>query len=65
MEYTEKKENRQKLIHNERLKMLEMIEVLSFDYETILFADLDENKVQAYRISERFEKAFENSYPMA
>ena len=64
MEYTEKKENRQKLIHNERLKMLEMIEVLSFDYETILFADLDENKVQAYRISERFEKAFENSYPM-
>lgn len=64
MEYTEKKENGQKLIHSERLEMLEMIEVLSFDYETILFADLDADKIQAYRISERFEKAFENSFPM-
>lgn len=48
------------LISGERLRHLEMFEELGSDYESIFFVNLDEDKMQAYRISERFEKVFGN-----
>lgn len=47
-------------VSGERLRHLEMIEGLSSDYESIFFVDLDEDRMQAYRVSERFEKVFGN-----
>lgn len=48
------------LVSGERLRHLEMMEELGSDYESIFFVDLDADKMQAYRVSERFEKVFGN-----
>ncbi len=47
-----------KVVHQEQLRRLEMIEGLSIDYESIFYVDLDRNWMKAYRISSRFEKKF-------
>lgn len=47
-----------KIIHQEYLRRLEMIEGLSIDYESIFYVDLDNNSIKAYRINSRFEKKF-------
>lgn len=51
------------VIHQEHLRRLEVIEGLSVNYESILYADLDTDKILPYRLSSRtivqFEKTFE------
>lgn len=47
------------LIHQEHLRRLEVIEGLSVNYDSILYADLDADRVLAYRLSMRTEKQFE------
>ena len=49
-----------KLINQEHLRRLEVIEGLSINYESILYADLDLDKVQPYRLSSRTILQFEN-----
>lgn len=44
----------------EQIRWLDMIEGLSVDYDSIFYADLDTDKIQAYRVSRRFEKKFKN-----
>ena len=48
----------------ERLEELTLIESLSLDYATILCADLEADTIQAYRVSERFESAFQMECPV-
>ena len=52
-----------KVIHQEQLRRLEIIEGLSVDYESIFYVDLDEDWMKAYRVSSRFAGKFtkENS----
>ena len=52
------KEQELRLIHQEHLRRLEMIEGLSIDYESIFFVDLDADWLHAYRVSCRFEGMF-------
>ncbi len=47
-----------KVISQEQLRRLEVIEGLSIDYESIFYADLDQNMLKPYRVSERIERAF-------
>lgn len=49
-----------KVIHKEHLRRLEVIEGLSANYESILYADLDANEVLPYRMSHRIEYQFED-----
>jgi len=51
-----------KVIHQEHLIRLEMIEGLSIDYESIFYVDLNADKIKAYRVSERFRKLFPEPY---
>lgn len=51
-----------KLIHQEHLRRLEVIEGLSINYESILYADLDSDKIFPYRLSERTKRQFDNRY---
>ncbi|MCM1156524.1 MAG: GNAT family N-acetyltransferase [Roseburia sp.] len=51
---TEKK----KLVQQEQLRRLEIIEGLSMDYESIFYVDLDEDWMKAYRVSPRFAEKF-------
>ena len=51
-----------KVIHQEHLIRLEMIAGLSIDYESIFYVNLDADKIKAYRVSERFRKAFSEDY---
>ncbi len=51
-----------KLIHQEHLRRLEVIEGLSVNYESILYADLDSDKVFPYRLSDRTKYQFDNRY---
>lgn len=46
----------------EQGRRLELIEGLSIDYESIFYADLDSDRIQAYRISHRLKKKFKNNY---
>lgn len=46
------------LIRQEQLRRLEVIEGLSINYETILYADLSKDKILSYRLSSRTEKQF-------
>lgn len=55
---TEEKE----IINQEHLRRLEVIEGLSINYESILFADLDENKITPYRLSSRTRRQFDYKY---
>lgn len=50
------------LIIQEQLRRLEVIEGLSINYESILYADLDENKILPYRLSRRTRTQFEKKY---
>lgn len=59
---TEKRERQQQeraLINQEYLRRLEVIEGLSVNYESILYADLDKDQVLPYRLSARAEAAAE------
>ncbi len=51
------------VIHQEHLRRLEVIEGLSINYDSILYADLDADQILPYRLSSRtivqFEKTFE------
>lgn len=47
-----------KLINQEYLRRLEVIEGLSVSYDTILYADLDSDKVLPYRLSDRIAQQF-------
>lgn len=47
-----------KLINQEYLRRLEVIEGLSVSYDTILYTDLDTDKVLPYRLSDRIAQQF-------
>ena len=49
-----------KLINQEHLRRLEVIEGLSINYESILYADLDTDKILPYRLSSRNSLQFGN-----
>lgn len=46
------------LIDQEQLRRLKVIEGLSVNYDSILYVDLDANKVLPYRLSDRTQKQF-------
>lgn len=52
------------LINKEHLQRLKVIEGLSINYESILYADLDANKILPYRLSFRTEQLFEQKSQM-
>ncbi len=54
----EEYDKERKLIRQEHLQRLEVIEGLSVDYDTILYADLDSDKVIPYRLSNRVKGYF-------
>lgn len=45
-------------INQEHLRRLEVIEGLSVNYESILYVDLDQDRIQPYRLSNRTEPLF-------
>lgn len=49
-----------KLINQEHLRRLEVIEGLSINYDSILYADLDSDKILPYRLSSRNRHMFGN-----
>lgn len=49
-----------KLINQEHLRRLEVIEGLSINYESIIYADLDKDIVMPYRLSSRTKYQFRN-----
>lgn len=51
-----------KLINQEYLRRLEVIEGLSINYESILYVDLDTNKILPYRLSDRIKPQFNSEY---
>lgn len=51
-----------KLIHQEHLRRLEVIEGLSINYESILYADLDSDRIFPYRLSSRTKHQFDDRY---
>lgn len=51
-----------KMIRQEHLRRLEVIEGLSINYESILYADLDSDKIFPYRLSSRTKHQFDNKY---
>lgn len=53
-----------KMINQEHLRRLEVIEGLSINYESILYADLDLDRIQPYRLSNRTILQFENTTQM-
>ncbi|MDE5897428.1 MAG: PAS domain-containing protein, partial [Clostridia bacterium] len=55
----EEYDKERKLIRQEHLQRLEVIEGLSVNYESILYADLDTDTVLPYRLSSRLERQFE------
>lgn len=59
---TEEYDKERKLINQEYLRRLEVIEGLSVNYETILYADLDADQVLPYRFSSRTESQFEQKF---
>ncbi len=50
------------LINQEHLRRLEVIEGLSINYESILYADLDNDKIFPYRLSSRTKRQFKEKY---
>lgn len=58
----EEYDKERKLIHQEHLRRLEVIEGLSINYESILYADLDEDKILPYRLSCRNEQQFQKRF---
>lgn len=53
------KHNQQQMEKQEHLRRLEVIEGLSVSYDTILYADLDTDKVLPYRLSDRIADQFD------
>lgn len=51
-----------KLIHQEHLRRLEVIEGLSVNYDSILYTNLDADRILPYRISDRIEHQFTSCY---
>ncbi len=49
-------------INQEHLRRLEVIEGLSVNYDSILYADLDEDKILPYRISSRIKSQFSQRF---
>lgn len=49
-----------KLIYQEHLRRLEVIEGLSINYESILYVDLDSDTILPYRLSVRTEELFQD-----
>lgn len=47
-----------KIISEEQLRRLEVIEGLSIDYEAIFYVNLDTDQIKAYRISQQFDENF-------
>lgn len=57
------KYNRERrLVNQEHLRRLEVIEGLSVNYDIILYIDLDSNKVLPYRVNDNSETEFEKMY---
>jgi len=56
----EKYDKEIKLINQEHLRRLEVIEGLSINYESILYADMDSDKIMPYRLSSRNRLQFGN-----
>ncbi len=52
------------LINQEHLRRLEVIEGLSVNYETILYVDLDTDRILPYRLSNRTESRFSEESPI-
>ncbi len=52
------------LIDQEYLRRLEVIEGLSVNYESILYAELEKNRIRAYRLSSRTARQFGEKYRM-
>lgn len=52
--------NEIKMISQEHLRRLEVIEGLSINYESILYADLDQDKIVPYRLSNRTQLQFQD-----
>ena len=50
------------LINQEHLRRLEVIEGLSINYESILYANLDNDKIFPYRLSSRTKRQFQEKY---
>lgn len=46
------------VVNQEQLRHMNVIEGLSMDYESIFYANLDENRIQTYRHSDRIEYQF-------
>lgn len=55
-----KKEKEKEEIRREQFRRQVVIEALSIDYESIFYVNMDENRIQAYRFSDRIEYQFEN-----
>ena len=55
----EEYDKERKLIRQEHLQRLEVIEGLSIPYDSILYADLDADTVLPYRLSSRLERQFD------
>lgn len=58
----EEYDKERKLINQEHLRRLEVIEGLSVNYESILYANLDDDKILPYRLSQRTERQFEKKF---
>lgn len=58
----EKYDKTLKLINQEYLRRLEVIEGLSANYDSILYIDLDQNKVLPYRLGNQAKRQFENQF---
>ncbi len=58
----EEYDKERRLINQEHLRRLEVIEGLSVNYESILYADLDTNRILPYRLSDRTERQFEKKF---
>lgn len=51
-----------RVINQEHLRRLEIIEGLSVNYDTILYVDLDSDKMLPYRVSKRVDEGYSEKY---
>ncbi len=58
----EKYDQERALINQEHLRRLEVIEGLSINYESILYADLDRDRILPYRLSSRTTHQFDEKF---
>lgn len=55
-------DHERKLINQEHLQRMEVIEGLSVNYDSILYADLDRDKILPYRLSSRTKQQFSQRF---